>query len=417
MFMNLKVEKWQEFMLGDLFEISLSSGDLKVDECDNGYIPLVSSGQDDNGIVAYISQAGDGKAQIFDKNKITVDMFCNAFYQYQEFYSVSHGRVNILTPKFKMTNLIALFIVTLINKERFKYSYGRAVYSNEITRMVIKLPVTENNEPDWQFMEDYMKSLNYKSITTKNNIKSKLPILESKNWKEYKLGSLFEHIYKAKAHVKNDIENFEHFGSEKIEFITRTDTNNGCDCYVNEKDISGIEKGNAIIIGDTTSTIYYQPITETLNMESAPINSGKFINAEYNLIFHFYTGRDIVQNLKRIADECVILYCIALQKFRKDNTPLEDIGDYINKSDSFKDLDTDIEFLKNLNKLSNACKHSLIPINDKIGKDEPCIYAYETKRDKTGEFLYLLNDFGFSLNYLVGAFNVFYTNFFFFLRQ
>ena len=278
--MNLKVEKWQEFMLGDLFEISLSSGDLKVDECDNGYIPLVSSGQDDNGIVAYISQAGDGKAQIFDKNKITVDMFCNAFYQYQEFYSVSHGRVNILTPKFKMTNLIALFIVTLINKERFKYSYGRAVYSNEITRMVIKLPVTENNEPDWQFMEDYMKSLNYKSITTKNNIKSKLPILESKNWKEYKLGSLFEHIYKAKAHVKNDIENFEHFGSEKIEFITRTDTNNGCDCYVNEKDISGIEKGNAIIIGDTTSTIYYQPITETLNMESAPINSGKFINAE-----------------------------------------------------------------------------------------------------------------------------------------
>lgn len=66
-------------------------------------------------------------------------------------------------------------------------------------------------------------------------------------------------------------------------------------------------------------------ITETLNMESAPINSGKFINAEYNLIFHFYTGRDIVQNLKRIADECVILYCIALQKFRKDNTPLEDI--------------------------------------------------------------------------------------------
>ena len=90
--MNLKVEKWQEFMLGDLFEISLSSGDLKVDECDNGYIPLVSSGQDDNGIVAYISQAGDGKAQIFDKNKITVDMFCNAFYQYQEFYSVSHAQ-------------------------------------------------------------------------------------------------------------------------------------------------------------------------------------------------------------------------------------------------------------------------------------------------------------------------------------
>ena len=190
--MKLNTEKWQEFMLGDLFEISLSSGDLKVDECDDGYIPLVSSGQTDNGIVGYISQAGDGKAQIFDKNKITVDMFCNAFYQYQEFYSVSHGRVNILTPKFKMTNLIALFIVTLINKERFKYSYGRAVYSNEITRMAIKLPVTENNEPDWQLIEDYMKSLNHKTITTQNSKEIELPALQKNYWKEYKIEDLFE---------------------------------------------------------------------------------------------------------------------------------------------------------------------------------------------------------------------------------
>ena len=27
----------------------------------------------------------------------------------------------------------------------------------------IKLPVTEKNDPDWQFMEDYIKSLPYSS--------------------------------------------------------------------------------------------------------------------------------------------------------------------------------------------------------------------------------------------------------------
>ena len=43
-----------------------------------------------------------------------------------------------------------------------------------------------------------------------------------------------------------------------IAFITRTESNNGCDCFVENQGVSGIEDGNAIIIGDTTSTFFYQ---------------------------------------------------------------------------------------------------------------------------------------------------------------
>ena len=256
--MNLNIENWKEFIVGDLFDVSLSAGDLKIDDCDKGNIPLISSGQSNNGIVGYINEEGDGKALKFTKNKITVDMFCNAFYQYQDFFSVSHGRVNVLSPKFKMNTFIALFIVTIINRENFKFSYGRAVYSNEIARMTIKLPVNKDGMPDWQFMENYIKSINHKPITSKNKGGCKSPILGTTNWQEYELGKLFNDIYKAEAHVKNDIDNFEHGNSDRLEFITRTDTNNGCDCFVNKNDVNGIEKGNAIIIGDTTSTIYYQ---------------------------------------------------------------------------------------------------------------------------------------------------------------
>lgn len=166
--MNLDVMAWKEFKISDFFDVSLSSGDLKIEECECGDIPLVSSGQTNNGIVGYINRAGDGKAQIFTKNKITVDMFCNAFYQPNDFYAVSHGRVNILSPKFAMNNLVALFLVTIIKNEQFKYSYGRAVYSNEIARMEIKLPALENGQPDWKYIENYMKSLRHKPICTKN---------------------------------------------------------------------------------------------------------------------------------------------------------------------------------------------------------------------------------------------------------
>lgn len=157
----LNIDSWQEFKVGDYFDVYLSSGDLKIDACEPGKIPLVSSGATNNGIVGYVDDKGDGKAQIFKANSITVDMFCNAFYRNNDYYAVSHGRVNILYPKFKCNPLIGCFICSVINNERFKYSYGRAVYSDEISRMVIKLPTTLDNVPDWGFMENYIKSLPY----------------------------------------------------------------------------------------------------------------------------------------------------------------------------------------------------------------------------------------------------------------
>lgn len=93
MCMNLNTHLWKEFTIGDYFDVYLSSGDLKIDDCEPGNIPLISSGSTNNGIVGYIDEKGDGKAQIFKANCITVDMFCNAFYQNGDFYAVSHGRV------------------------------------------------------------------------------------------------------------------------------------------------------------------------------------------------------------------------------------------------------------------------------------------------------------------------------------
>ena len=124
----------------------------------------------------------------------------------------------------------------------------------------------------------------------------------------------------------------------------------------------------------------------------------------------FYTGKDIVLNIKRIADECMTLYCIATKKYHKDNSFLEDIGQYICESDRFKDFNDNLNFLKELNRLANACKHSLISINDKLGKEEPCIFAYETKKDKSAP-VYRITQLGYTINYLVDQFNCFYKHF------
>lgn len=158
---DLNVQDWGEFKIKDFFNVELAKGDIKLEEVDKGEIPLVSSGESNNGIVGYIDKNGDGKSEMFPANCITIDMFGNAFYQNEPFYAVSHGRVNILTPKFELTKNIGLFISTIIKKEQYKFSYGRAVYSSEAENMNIVLPVDVNGNPDWQFIEDYIKALPY----------------------------------------------------------------------------------------------------------------------------------------------------------------------------------------------------------------------------------------------------------------
>ena len=176
--LSLDIQDWKKFKIGKLFDVQLSKGDIKLDDMDQGPIPLVSSGESHNGIVGFIDTCGDGKAEIFNGNKITIDMFGNAFYQPNDFYAVSHGRVNILDPHFPLTKNIGLFIVSIIKMEQYKYSYGRAVYSNVAASMDILLPIRKNADntpfidkeykyssegyiPDWKWMDNYIKSLPY----------------------------------------------------------------------------------------------------------------------------------------------------------------------------------------------------------------------------------------------------------------
>ena len=78
------------------------------------------------------------------------------------------------------------------------------------------------------------------------------------NWKYFEIGKLFNQIYKASAYNAQDLISSSAVNSDAIMYITRTDTNNGCKEFVQNENFTQIEQGNAITIGDTTATVYYQ---------------------------------------------------------------------------------------------------------------------------------------------------------------
>lgn len=52
----------------------------------------------------------------------------------------------------------AQFIISILNKERYRYSFGRKYNQKTIRKCEILLPSTEQGEVNWQFMEDYIKN-------------------------------------------------------------------------------------------------------------------------------------------------------------------------------------------------------------------------------------------------------------------
>ena len=85
--------------------------------------------------------------------------FLRVFYQNKPFWASDD--VNVLYPKFKINPYIAMFLTTLIRKEKFRFNYGRKWHMERMNKTLIKLPCSSNGEPDWQFMEIYIKGLKY----------------------------------------------------------------------------------------------------------------------------------------------------------------------------------------------------------------------------------------------------------------
>lgn len=85
-----------------------------------------------------------------------------AFYQPNPFWATDD--VNVLYFKdengINFNKYIALFICAVLIQEKYRYSYGRKWVLENMRSTVIKLPAYQG-KPDFNFMENYIKSLPY----------------------------------------------------------------------------------------------------------------------------------------------------------------------------------------------------------------------------------------------------------------
>ena len=254
---KVDTRQWQPYDLNKLFHIVLPKGDIQEKRIDDGDIPLISAGKINNGIVKYVNKNGDGISTIIDGNCITIDMFGKAFYQEKQFYAVSHGRVNILVPKFELNKNIALFLCSVLDSCGNKYNFKEMCNKARLEKLKITIPVDENDEPDFEKMEDYMIKTENEVKENKKKLDAIIAVgghkIDTSTWKEFVVGDIFD-CQTTQAMISPKDGNYN--------YVSRSAFNNGVSRYVDLQDRNGenfeLNKGNCITIGAEGRIAFYQ---------------------------------------------------------------------------------------------------------------------------------------------------------------
>ena len=150
---------WKTFTLESLFELKKGKRITKA-KLKPGKVPFITAIDSNNGRREYFSGP-----PIFKANSITVNYNGNgvaeAFYQPEPYWACDD--VNVLYPKFPLTESRAMFINVVIRKEKYRFNYGRKWHLERMRDSSIKLPANKQGAPDWELIEAYIKSLAFSS--------------------------------------------------------------------------------------------------------------------------------------------------------------------------------------------------------------------------------------------------------------
>jgi hypothetical protein len=154
---NTKTPTIKKFNITQLF--NLERGHFHaLDKLNNGNYMTVSRVSDNNGVVGFYERPK--KAKIFPVGTLTISTVTgDAFIQYNPF--IATDNVVICIPKKPLKETTLIYIQVLLNKTKWRYSYGRQCYKSNFEKTVIGLPINEDNKIDEEYIESVVTSQPY----------------------------------------------------------------------------------------------------------------------------------------------------------------------------------------------------------------------------------------------------------------
>ncbi len=255
--MNLKDRTWKEFNIVDILGPANNSKAYHTDNLisDKRGIPYITRTNSNNGLSNTVKY--NSSLKINPSNSITLGAE-NATFFVQP-YNYITGNKMYYYKNGKLGLNVLKFIAICLNKSCLGYGYGLGLTGTRANKRKFMLPVNSKGEPDYKFMEDYIKEHEAKLKNQymdyiKSNVNYFKEIKLNKEWKEFFISEIFEKIQRGKRLIK------EHQEVGNIPYVSSTALNNGIDNFIGNE--TGVRKyGNCLSLANSGSVgaCFYEP--------------------------------------------------------------------------------------------------------------------------------------------------------------
>ena len=159
--LELTDREWAEFYINDIFNISPGKRLTKSDMI-SGSKPFIGASDSNNGVTSFISNSNISE----DSNVLGVNyngsVVENFYHPYTCLFSDDVKRFTL--KHIKGNKYHYLFFKTLILQQKNKYAYGYKFNEQRMQKQMIMLPVDENGNPDYDFMEQFIREIEQQTV-------------------------------------------------------------------------------------------------------------------------------------------------------------------------------------------------------------------------------------------------------------
>lgn len=154
---SLDSRQWKQFKIKDIGKV-IKSHDYPKKNRHKGNLLYVGRTRFNNGVTDYITKTDNTPDTIY-KNVIAVNRNGSTGYAfYHEYQAYFSGGVRVIKIK-HLNQAVGLFLCTCIRQQRYQFNYGFELGKNRLENLKINLPVDSEGQPDWKFMNNYIKSM------------------------------------------------------------------------------------------------------------------------------------------------------------------------------------------------------------------------------------------------------------------
>lgn len=311
---ELKNAQWGQIRLADIF-----------DEIPRGKVFDLKNVADGKTIIIAASGVNEGFScfsndEPISKNAMTISfngVGTGTAFVHNYLFNLNSD-CGLVKPKENISLYALRFIAVSINQNKNKFNYGYKANESRILRQTVLLPISDDGQPDYDFMEAYIKEkekikreeyLDYcqQQLKVIGGGYDLIP-LKDKEWKSFFIVDVFDTIQRGKR-----LKTADHLAGE-IPYVSSSALNNGVDDYVSNN--NGVRRfSNCLSLANSGSvgSSFYEPFEFVASDHITHLKNEEFNKYHYlflatvtsRLSQKYNFNREI--NDKRISREIILL--------------------------------------------------------------------------------------------------------------